>query len=81
MMFETLAVLLLVGSNAYRVTRDSHFSNFHTSPHMFNEKVMQDFNIECMTSGTYYLLTILAIFPLSAFISAKVKTPCCSSIS
>jgi hypothetical protein len=67
-MFATLFVLF----NAVVMTVDGY--QVHRSPHILPDTAVFDDTIKCMPATTYYVLTLMAIVPLSAFISVFVTS-------
>jgi hypothetical protein len=70
-MFATLFVLF----NSIVMMAESHRVSHHTSsPHVLPNTAVFDDSILCMSSLEYYTLAILAIVPISAFISVLVTS-------
>jgi hypothetical protein len=67
-MFATLFVLF----NTFIASADGF--KVHRSPHVLPDTAMFDDTIKCMTSTSYYTLTLMAIVPISAFISFFVTS-------
>ena len=72
-MFATLFILfntIVTASDARRV------SHFMSSPHILPDTAVFDDTIQCMSSTTYYVLSLLSIVPISFFISFFISFYC-----
>ena len=71
-MFATLFILFnaiaMQQTDAHRVT------HFASSPHILPDTAVFDDSIKCMTSSTYYVLSLLSIVPISFFISFLITS-------
>jgi hypothetical protein len=67
-MFATLFVLF----NTIIASADGY--NVHRSPHILPNTAVFDDTIKCMSATSYYTLSLLAIVPISAFISFFVTS-------
>jgi len=70
-MFATLFVLF---NSIVMMVESQRVSDHVSSPHVLPNTAVFDDSILCMTSTAYYALTIMAIVPISAFISVLVTS-------
>lgn len=68
------AALFVLFNTIVMMTESHRVSDHVSSPHVLPNTAVFDDSILCMTSTAYYALTIMAIVPISAFISVLVTS-------